>query len=110
MPTDVIQVPAGTTRYFDVVATVSSVSTNSSVSTQLEGDAAFPTNGISGITPLTGYMAKVGIVGINGDNNNDFIWSPNATTTATISHQDWTNAYGVIGLPSTNMSAEVVSY
>ena len=110
MPTDVIQIPAGTTRYFDVVTSVSSVSTNSSISTQLEGDAAYPTNGISGVIPLPGYMAKAGTDGVNGDINNDFIWSPNAKTISLLNYIDWTNGYGLIGLPATNMSAEVVSY
>ncbi|OHB18321.1 MAG: hypothetical protein A2666_05585 [Parcubacteria group bacterium RIFCSPHIGHO2_01_FULL_47_10b] len=44
------------------------------------------------------------------DGKNDFIWTPNATTTALVTHKDFTNGFGVVGLPATNMSAEVVSY
>ena len=114
VPTDVIQVPAGATRYFDVVATVSSVSTNSSVSTQLEGDGAYP--GLipgtpSATNPIMGQASTTpSTAGIADQTHNDLIWSPNATTTAALSSKDWTNGFGVVGLPATNMAAEVVSY
>jgi hypothetical protein len=32
--------------------------------------------------------------------DNDFIWSPNATTTSAGAHLDWTNGFNVLGLPA----------
>jgi hypothetical protein len=94
-----VQVPAGATRYFEVVGTVSGATTGASVQTQLQGDAGYPS--------LSGFMSSG--LNINNDSNNDFIWSPNATTTSVYSANDWTNGYGLVGLPASNMSAEVLS-
>jgi hypothetical protein len=96
-----VQVPAGTTRYFNVVGTVSGAASGASVQTQLQGDAAYP--------QLASFMAAT--LGVNNDagGNNDFIWSPNATGTSNVSSNDWTNGYGLVGLPASNMSAEVLS-
>ena len=96
-----IQVPAGATRYFDVVGTVAGSATGASVQTQLQGDAAYP--------GLSVFMGSA--LSINNDvgSNNDFIWSPNATSTSVNASLDWTNGYGLVGLPASNMSAEVLS-
>ena len=94
-----IQVPAGQTRYFDVIGTVSGATTGASVQTQIQGDASYPS--------LSGFMGTQ--AQIDADTNDDFIWSPNATTTSSGWAQDWTNGYGLIGLPASNMSAEVLS-
>ena len=90
-----IQVPAGQTRYFDVVGTVASAVAGSSVSTSLLGDAAF--------------IATSSASGVDAWQEDDFIWSANATTTALVGHVDWTNGTRVPGLPSTNISAEVLT-
>lgn len=92
----ILTIPAGQTYYFDVQGTVSGASTGDSVQTDLEGDAAYPTSGMGIATA------------VDSDTNNDFIWSPEATTTATTT-ADWTNGYGVNGLPGTNLSLEVLS-
>lgn len=97
--TTTVQVPAGATRYFDVIGTVSGATTGASVQTQIQGDGSYPS--------LSGFMGN-GLT-INNDSNNDFIWSPNATTTSVYASNDWTNGYGVVGLPASNMSAEVLS-
>ncbi len=97
--TTTVQVPAGAVRYFDVVGTVSGSATGASVQTQVQGDAAYPS--------LSGFMGNG--LSINNDSNNDFIWSPNATSTSVYASNDWTNGYGVVGLPASNMSAEVLS-
>ena len=41
--------------------------------------------------------------------NDDFIWSPNSTTSVTAAAKDFANGYGVPGLPTTNLTAEVLS-
>jgi hypothetical protein len=94
-----LQIPAGATRYFDVRGTVASAAAGDSVSTQLVGDPAFTAHGA-----LMGTALQV-----DGDVNDSFIWSPNATGTSALTTNDWTNGYGLTGLPGTGMSAEVVS-
>ncbi|MCR4283754.1 MAG: peptidoglycan-binding protein [Parcubacteria group bacterium] len=96
-----IQIPAGQTRYFEVTATVASSAAGASVSTQLQGDAAYP--------QLLSYMGDVTLVDDDAGSNDDFIWSPNATTTSANAHADWINGYNVIGLPGANLTAEVLS-
>lgn len=98
-----LQIPAGTTRYFEVRGTVSGASSSgATVQTQLEGDAAYP------LLVTTGALMGSSTA-INNDTNNDFLWSPNSTGTATTSADDWTNGYGLVGLPSANMTPEVLS-
>ena len=120
-----IQVPAGGTRYFQAVGTVAGAAAATSITTQLEGDAAYPNN--LGATTTTGFndmgfastTLAVHVEAVAGDieqatlgnqTNNDFIWSPNATTTAGLtSERDWTNGYGIPGLPGTNLQPETLS-
>ena len=46
---------------------------------------------------------------IENDGNNDFIWSPiSVVTVVQRSDRDWTNGYGVSGLPSTNLTTETL--
>ncbi len=85
-----IQVPAGSTRYFEVRGTVTGSATTYSVTTTLEGDSAYPS--------LATLMAKA--ASVDADANDDFIWSPNATTSSGVLANDWTNGYGLAGLPS----------
>jgi hypothetical protein len=94
-----IQVPAGATRYFEVRGTVSGSASGASISTQLEGDTGYPS--------LSTLMTPAQTV--DNDGNDDFLWSPNSTTTAAYNDDDWTNGFGLIGLPSSNMTAEIVS-
>ena len=54
-------------------------------------------------------MGGAATIDTEAGSNNDFIWSPNATGTAVVADQDWTNGYGVSGLPTSNMSPEVLS-
>lgn len=89
-------VPAGTTRYFEVRATtISGLTTGSSVTTTLVGDSSYPS-----LAALMGTAASVEAGATAVDN---FIWSPNATTTSGLNHVDWTNGYNVPGLPSSGI-------
>lgn len=92
---------SGATRYFEYRATVSSVETGTgseSIDVKLLGDAAFPVN--------SSNLMEVAST-VDGDTNDDFIWSPISTTTQnTINDLDFTNGYQVEGLPSPNMTAE----
>ncbi|MFM2357526.1 MAG: hypothetical protein RJA61_263 [Candidatus Parcubacteria bacterium] len=94
-----LQIPAGGSRWFEVRGTVAGAATGTSVQTQIEGDAAFPS--------LSGFTSSAS--GIDADANDDFIWSPNSTGTTAVDTDDFTNGFGLIGLPTTNMTAEVLS-
>ncbi len=102
--TTTLVVPSGSTRWFKLVASVKTLApsgTSENLQVQLEGDAAFPVNS-------SNLMQQAS--GVDGDTNDDFIWSPVSTSTSNAaSDLDWTNAYGVVGLPSTNMNSETIS-
>jgi hypothetical protein len=102
-----LQIPSGATRYFEARATVASAdASGDSVSTQLQGDNAWPTQqGGAGV----GEMHEYAEVHADATAANNFAWSPNSTTTSSIIHRDWTNGYGVVGLPATNMTPQVLS-
>lgn len=96
----ILQIPAGSTYYFRVVATVTltagSGTFSGSVSTKVSGD--------------TSYSALANLMGIPADvttGGGKLIWSPNATTTSSATHRDWTNGYGVSGL--TNIDTVTIS-
>jgi uncharacterized repeat protein (TIGR01451 family) len=87
-PTSPIQVPAGASRYFEVRGAVSGSTSGSAVTTTLLGDSAYSGIGIYSIQKEKGY----------------FIWSPNSISQSVKSDNDWTNGYGVSGLPATGLS------
>lgn len=99
--TNALQIPAGTTYYFSLDATVATISAGSSVTTTLLGDAAYI---------AAAHLATLQVstsTGAQADSNNAFIWSGNATTTATISNpdaSDWANGFKILGLPSGGIS------
>jgi hypothetical protein len=95
----VLAVPAGSTRYFEVIGTIANSAAGASVQTQLEGDSAFPS-----LSTLVSSSTA-----IDTDGNDDFIWTPNATTSVGTTANDFTNGYGVPGLPGTNLSPESLS-
>lgn len=104
VPTNPLEIPAGTTYYFELKGSVAGVSTGSSVTTTLNGDAAYIDashlgTGTGPTQPLTSTTT-----GALADSNNNFIWSGNATTTSVLSANDWANGYGIIGLPSGGFS------
>lgn len=83
-----LEVPAGSTWYFLLKGTVSNTSSNSTynVATTLLGDSA----------NLAPYMYSVSSL----TPSTHFVWSPNSTTTSLTTSNDWTNSYGVSGLPT----------
>lgn len=82
-----VQVPAGSTYYFELRASVAGVTTGSSVVTTLTGDAASYT--ISQAAAATTTQS--------------FVWTGNSTTTSTFFHADWANGYGIEGLPASGL-------
>ncbi len=95
-----LQIPAGGTRYFEVRGSVAPSSSTYSITTTLKGGTAFITCGITGSSrnPLCAATHA------NLDTANDFVWSPNSTTTSVRADQDWTGGYGVPGLPASGLS------
>lgn len=100
--TNALQIPTGTTYYFQVEATVSSVTTGTSVTTTLNGDAAYVTSAHLSTDGLRFVATTTGVV---ANTDNDFIWSGNSTTTPNItSDEDWANGFNIVGLPSGGFS------
>ncbi len=82
---DSIVIPAGTTDTFILSGTIPQGLT--SITTTLLGDANY--------SPLATVVANTG---------SNFIWSPNSTTTPSITTPDWTNANAIPGLPANGIS------
>lgn len=89
-----VQVPAGGTLYFELRGSVSGVVSGSSVVTTLGGDSAYQTNLTSGYYVSTSSAAT---------STSNFVWSGNSTTTASYGDVDWSNGYGITGLPSAGL-------
>ncbi|MBY0539668.1 peptidoglycan-binding protein [Patescibacteria group bacterium] len=88
-----LQVPAGSTLYFEARGSVAGVASGASVTTKLLGSTSFPSTAAGvAANPL---LSVSGVSDVNA-----FIWSPNSTTTVGQTGQDWTNGFGVTGLPS----------
>jgi len=119
--TSSLKIPAGASRWFKLVASVGSVAaagTNENLEVQLEGDAAFPVahQADGDVGEMGSAGDKATDTGVDNAANNDLIWSPTSTTTAGsadaayLNRNDWTNGYGVPGLPGTNMTSETLSH
>lgn len=86
----ILQIPAGQTYYFELRASVTGVSTGASITTTLLGDASTVSSGATSTL-----------------NTANFVWTPNSTSTVTISdstNPDWRNGYGIPGLPASGLS------
>ena len=113
-----IVIPSGSSRWFKLVGSIGALAssgTTDTIQVQLEGDAAFPVNfntlmGIAGTTTPSFDLGTASGVSVNFDTHNDFIWSPRSTSTSeSVFDIDWTNGYGLVGLPGTNMTAETLT-
>lgn len=99
---EAINVPAGTTRFFELRATVSRATAGDAINVSLLGDAAYFDR------TSTRFMESANTVDVQ-TTNNDFIWSPNTTTTSATTSVDWANGFRLPGLPSTNMEQQTFS-
>jgi len=102
-------VPAGGTLYFELKGTVSGTQAGASVSTTLLGDTAYIASAhtnVGTIGPTVPITSST--TGALADSNHNFIWTPNATTTAGNAQQvggnDWANGYGILSLPAGGFS------
>lgn len=102
--TTTYKIPVGQTRYFQLRATVAGVESGTtnidSFTVRLAGDSAYSVNANT-------LMEKAS--GVDGDTNDDFLWSPISTTTSNaISDLDFTNGYQVTGLPDVGTTQESI--
>ena len=99
-----LAIEAGKTTYFKVRGDISftqGTSPSGFVKTKILGDTAYNVNSARLLD-----LADT----IDSDTNDDFIWSPYATTTSSATtHYDWTNGYYVTGLPSDEMEQSTIS-
>lgn len=102
--TTTIQVPAGSTYYFEARASVSGSASGASVITTLKGDSAYPSipSGNLAFSPVAYTMSSTTRIDLV-EGQNSLIWTPNSTTTSAVTDVDWTNGYGVYGLPSSGI-------
>lgn len=86
--TNAVQVPAGQTYYFQLQASVSGVDTGDSIITTLNGDS-------SALAITDAETATT---------SHSFVWSGNSTTTSNLTgDNDFTNGFGLDGLPSSGL-------
>lgn len=91
----ILTIPAGQTYYFELTGevggTCGSTGCSGNVTTYIAGDSAYPV--------ISGGILMMNATDLDSDSNDDFIWSPNSTSTSpSFNNQDWTNGYGVPGL------------
>jgi hypothetical protein len=82
-----VQVPAGSTYYFELRGSVSGATTGASVVTTLAGDTA------------AAAIAQAAAA----TSSDSFVWAGNSTTTSGFYHADWANGYGIDGLPASGL-------
>jgi hypothetical protein len=95
-PTNPVVIPAGSTYYFEVRASVAGVISGSSVVTKLLGDSAYGTTFTSGFNAQTLAQAST-------TDTKNFIWSGNSTSTPAAGDVDWSDGYSIPGLPSSGL-------
>lgn len=98
-----VSVPAGQTRYFEIRGTVSGTATTYSVTATLNGDSAYPVGLPTCTTATTPCMLQAAAVSSVAGGSGKFVWSPYATTSVTVNGNDWTNGFGVNGLPQSGI-------
>ncbi|MDP3710303.1 MAG: peptidoglycan-binding protein [bacterium] len=101
---EAINIPAGQSRYFELRGIFSSTVAGESISVNLGGDA-----GLDVDTNLVGRVTADTVDKDVATNYDNFIWSPNTTTTVATTTNDWINGYLLPGLPTTGMSSQTFS-
>lgn len=110
---DYLQIPAGATYYFRVVGNITFANspTSATVVTNIQGDSAYPLlyeNTTSG-TPTYLIQLASSTNAVAFGTHDDFIWSPNSTTTNDTDENAWTNGYYVPGLGADYMDSVTLS-
>ncbi len=116
-----IFIPAGQTRYFELVGDIANATTTSSITVKMNGDATFSAgtisdNGTTGATAKNvsnaddwtsrNYGFATTAWATDSWQDNEFIWSGDSTTTGqSIYAYDWFNGFLVPGLSNTDTGA-----
>ncbi|OGZ97017.1 MAG: hypothetical protein A2847_02775 [Candidatus Sungbacteria bacterium RIFCSPHIGHO2_01_FULL_50_25] len=95
---EALNIPLGASRYFELRGTLSGVTTGDSITVALLGDASFASN--------TNLVNRQTADAVDTATHDDFIWSPNTTSTSATTTNDWLNGFQVPGLPSIEMSQQ----
>ncbi|MDZ4240808.1 MAG: hypothetical protein U1D31_01630 [Patescibacteria group bacterium] len=103
---DYLQIPAGATYYFRVLGTITFANspTAASVVTNIQGDAAYPL-----MYEATTFQLASSTNAVAFGTDDDFIWSPNSTTTNDTDENAWTNGYYVPGLGASSMDSQTLT-
>lgn len=100
---DYITIPEGTTYTYRLEGVVTGAgNSGDSVRIFLNDDASAVAH-----TVAEGVMESA--TGVDGDNNDNFIWSPVSTTSAALDNDDWINGFKVPGIESDNLGTQVIS-
>ena len=95
--TNPVQVPAGSTVYFELTGAVTGMDTGDSIVTTLNGDSSALADAAANNGYNLGTTTSSGEVGSSTVN---FVWSGNSSTTAARADVDWSNGFNIPGLPS----------
>ncbi|MDP2696202.1 MAG: hypothetical protein Q8O87_03050 [bacterium] len=99
---EAIQVPAGQTRYFELMGTIANSSaTSSTLTVDLRGDEIYNVRDTGETTSAASFFSSIYSI------HNDFIWSGNSTTTSSVAHPDWANGANVSDLPGAYMAPNI---
>ncbi len=112
-------VPAGVTRYFKLVANVTTgvgsipAGTTDSFTVRMRGDSAYSyAAGTIATDGSAGEMAPATLVDTGNTTvvSGRFIWSPVSTSTSLLrTDDDWSNGYQIEGLPASGMDQETLA-
>ena len=103
-----VDIAAGSSVYFSIKGDVTTAGSTYSVSTQLQGDAKFASGASATGASLGTFLSTTSPIEAAGDN--DFIWRPYSTTTDhSAVANDFSNAYGVPGLPAINTNVQTLT-
>ncbi|MBI5139862.1 MAG: peptidoglycan-binding protein [Candidatus Vogelbacteria bacterium] len=107
--TSTLVIPAGASKWIEVTGSIAYSSTGNTINTFLEGDANYHAQ-IPLSSTVPGLANAVAVYDNTASRGNDFIWSPNSTTTPnTTGDNDWTNGYNVPGLSAIESASTQLS-
>jgi len=95
-----ITLSAGETRTYELKATITNAGTaGDTVQVTMRGDAAYISAATNGLSAAN----------VDGDTNDDFIWSDRSNSSHTISTTDWYNGYKVLDFNGNDLDTEVIA-
>jgi len=96
-----VTISATAYKDFELRGTISATGTGASITTALQGDLA---------APVAMNYELLPAATVQGDVNNDFVWSDFSKAGHALTTSDWFNGFLVSGLPSSALTGETISY